>query len=284
MNGSKILIGRHIPLKYPDYLLGSAKEAIGYGSNSLMIYMGSPQNSFRKEVSYLKVEEFKNHLIENDLDLENVFVHGSYLVNLGNIIDKGKLNWSINFLKSEISRMEEIGLKTLIIHPGSSLGYDRELSLLNISNSLNDILNSNSNVRIALETMSGRTNELGINFEEIKFIINNVEMSERIGVCWDTCHLYSSGYDIRSNLDEVIQDFKDKIGIDKLWVIHLNDTLFDFGSRKDRHANIGYGKLGFDCLREVVYHKEFKNIAKILETPTKNDLYKYEINLLKKSI
>jgi deoxyribonuclease-4 len=183
MLNSSILIGRHVSLKSPDYLLGSVKEAISYGSNSLMIYMGSPQSSFRKEVSYLRVEEFKDSLIENGLKIENVFVHSSYLINLANTINKDKLTWSIDFLKSEICRMEKVGLKTLIIHPGSSLGIDRYISLLNISNSLNEVLDGNHNIRIALETMSGRTNELGVSFEEIKFIIDNIKMKERVGVC-----------------------------------------------------------------------------------------------------
>ena len=120
-----ILIGRHISLVSPDYLYGSLRKAISYGSNSLMIYLGSPQNIFRKPVSELKVNEFKNLLEESNLNIDNVLVHGPYLVNFGNIINEKKLFWSKQFLKSEISRMEEIGLKTLIIHPGISLGKDK---------------------------------------------------------------------------------------------------------------------------------------------------------------
>lgn len=284
MKNSNILIGRHVSLKSPDYLLGSVKEAFGYGSNSLMIYMGSPQNTIRKDVSQLKVEDFKNFLFDNDLKIENVVVHGSYLINLANTINENKLTWSLEFLSSEISMMEEIGFKTLVIHPGSSLGADRKLSLLNISKSLNNVLSRSTKIRIALETMSGRNNELGVNFDELKFIIDNVDYKERVGVCWDTCHLYSSGYDIKFNLNNVINEFRIKIGLDKLWVIHLNDSLFELGSRKDRHANIGYGKLGFDCLNMIAHHDDFKNVIKLLETPVKDEIYKSEINLIKNSL
>lgn len=278
----KILIGRHISLNCPDYLLGALKKAISYGSNSLMIYIGSPQTYFRRPLNQLKINEFKQLLLENNLNINHVVVHGSYLVNLANTINNKKLLKSIEFLASDISRMEVIGLKTLIIHPGSSLGKDKCISLMNISNSLNKILSNNSSVQIALETMAGRTNELGSNFEEIKFIIDNVEQNEKIGVCWDTCHLYNAGYDVKGNLNKVIDEFENKIGLNKLWVIHLNDSVHDFNSRKDRHTNIGYGTIGFEALKKIAHHKDLKNAIKILETPLKQGIFEEEIKSLKK--
>lgn len=277
----KIIIGRHVSLSSPDYLLGSLNESLSYGANSFMIYTGSPQNTFRKNVSDLKVDEFKKSLKEKCLDIDNIIVHASYLINLANSVDVDKAVWSTMFLKQEISRMDQIGLKTLVLHPGSSLGFDRNVALESIASSLNKVLSADSNVRIALETMSGRKNELGITFDEIKFIIDRVYLKEKIGVCWDTCHLYSAGYDIKDKLDEVIKEFDEKVGMEKLWVIHLNDTVYPINSRKDRHANIGKGHLGFQALKEIVYHKDFTSVVKILETPTKDEIYKEEINLIK---
>ena len=279
----KIIIGRHVSLSSPDYLLGALNESISYGANSFMIYTGSPQNTFRKSVSDLKIGEFKKKLKENFLEIDNIVVHASYLINLANTLDKAKSAWSTMFLKQEISIMDQIGLKTLVLHPGSSLGADKNVALESIASLLNKVLSTDSNVRIALETMSGRKNELGVNFDEIKFIIDRVDLKEKIGVCWDTCHLYSSGYDIKDKLDEVIKEFDEKIGIEKLWVIHLNDTVNPINSRKDRHANIGKGCLGFQKLKDIVYHKDFTSVVKILETPTKDEFYKDEIKLIKYS-
>ena len=179
----KILIGRHLSLTTPDYLIGALKKAISYDANSLMIYIGSPQTYFRRSLYDLKINEFKKCLYDTNLSIDNVIVHGSYLVNLANIKDNQKLLKSIEFMISDIKRMEYIGLKTLIIHPGSSLGEDKHKSLINVSLSLNKILKENNNVKIALETMAGRSNELGSNFYEIKTIIDNVDFKERVGVC-----------------------------------------------------------------------------------------------------
>jgi deoxyribonuclease IV len=283
MNAIKPLVGVYVSLKSPDYLLGSINTALKYGSNSFMIFTSSPQRSVRIDINQLKIEEFKLCLNENNIDISNVVVHGSYLINLANIKNKEKLSWSIKFFKEEISRMEAIGLKTLIIHPGSSLGEDKQVCLLNIAKSLNEIIDVNSNVRVALETMSGKTNEIGSTFDEIKIIIDNVNVNlrEKVGVCWDTCHLYSAGYDIKNKLVNVIDEFKNKIGLEKLWVIHLNDSLYDFGSRKDRHQYIGKGCIGFKCLKQVVHYKDFQNVIKILEMPLKEEFDEIN-NLMKK--
>lgn len=280
MNAIKPLVGVYVSLKSPDYLLGSVNTALKYGSNSFMIFTSSPQRSIRKNVNQLKIEEFKSCLNENNINISNVVVHGSYLINLANIKDKEKLSWSIKFFKEEISRMEAIGLKTLIIHPGSSLGEDKQACMLNIAKSLNEIIDVDSNVRIALETMSGKANEIGSTFDEIKTIIDNININlkEKVGVCWDTCHLYSAGYDIKNKLIDVIDEFENKVGLEKLWVIHLNDSLYDFGSRKDRHQYIGEGYIGFKCLKQIVHHKDFQNVIKILEMPSKKEFN--EINNL----
>lgn len=270
-------------MKAPHYLPGAVKEAIGYGANALMIYLGAPQNSLRQNLSILKLDEFKTLLKENNISIANVIVHGSYLLNLANTTKKSVFHFSTEFLKTEIERMEEIGLETIVLHPGSSLGAATETSLLQVVEGLNLVIKENSKVRIALETMSGKINGLGINFEQLKFIIDKTNLKEKIGVCWDTCHLYSAGYDIKNKLEEVIKDFDGIIGLEKLWVIHVNDSKFELGSRKDRHENIGYGKIGFDALKRIVWHPKLEKIVKILETPKKRECYHEEIRILKKT-
>jgi deoxyribonuclease-4 len=130
--------------------------------------------------------------------------------------------------------------------------------------------------------MSGKGTELGNCFEDFVYIFSKVKFRGRVGICWDTCHLFSSGYDLKEKLDEVIEEFNSKIGINKLWVIHLNDSLFDLGSRRDRHENIGYGKIGYKAIKRIVNHERLSAAIKILETPRKREVYKNEIRKLLK--
>lgn len=269
MSNCKLLVGVHVSLKAPTYLLGSIETALKYGANSFMIFTSSPQTSLRTSLSLLGIESFKTQLLANNIDIANVVVHGSYLINLANIKNPEKLAWSIRFFQEEISRMEAIGLKTLIIHPGSSLGEDRLTCIENIASSLNKIIRADSSVRIALETMSGRNNELGVTFEELKLIIDKVTLREKVGVCWDTCHLYSAGYDVKEKLEAVLTEFSEKVGLEKLWAIHLNDSCYGINARKDRHQYVGAGHIGFEALKKVVQHKKLRHVVKILEMPSK---------------
>ncbi len=283
MENPEIIIGRHVSVAAPEYLLGAAKEAFFNEYNAFMIYMGSPRNSLRSDPSLLRVEEFKHYLREKNLELKNIVVHGSYLINLGNTISSQKLNWSVSFLRRELAAMEEVGLQTLVVHPGSSLGVERKKALMNVADCLNDVLTTQSKVRIAIETMSGRKNELGSSFGELKFILDNIVLKELVGVCWDTCHMYSAGYDIKNALDEVIGKFADEIGLEKLWVVHINDSFHELNSRKDRHTNIGRGKLGLSCLQLIVHHKLLQGVIKLLETPRKDGSYKGEVKMLRQT-
>lgn len=278
-----LIIGRHCLLKNPSFLSGSVDEAVSYGSNSLMIYLGAPQNSFRQPISNLKIPEFKKKLIESSIDLKNVIVHGSYLINLSNINDDKVFNWSVKFLKEEISRMEEIGIDTIVIHPGSSIKKDKiNESLVKLSEGLNKVLIEKNKIRIALETSCKNGTKVGWNFYQLRDVIERIDYKyrEKIGICWDTCHLYASNYDIKKELDKIIEEFSRIIGIEKLWVIHINDSLFDLGENKDRHENIGYGKIGFEPIKKIIWHPKLNGIIKILETPRKN-FFSEEIRKLK---
>jgi len=178
-----LIIGRHCLLKAPNYLPEAVEEAASYDANSLMIYLGAPQNSFRQPLNVLKVPEFKKSLKENNINIDNIVVHGSYLINLANTVEKEVFDFSVDFLKKEIERMEEIGLKTLVLHPGSYLTATQEEGLAQISYGLNLVLTENSAVCIALETMSGKGSELGTTFEQLKSIIDEVKFKERVGIC-----------------------------------------------------------------------------------------------------
>lgn len=267
-------IGSHVGLKEPLMFKGSVLEAKGYGANCFMIYTGAPQTTKRKRIDELKIEEANN-------DLEFI-VHAPYIVNLANL-DSEKRNFSINFLSEEVIRTEQMGSKIMVLHPGNHLNQGIEEGIRLISEGLIKILENtkDSNVIIALETMAGKGSEVGKTFEELQEIIKRVN-SNRIGVCFDTCHVNDAGYDL-SNYDKVIEEFDSIIGIDKIKAFHINDSKNELGSHKDRHENIGFGKIGFDILYKIVNDERFKDIPHILETPYVGGLapYKYEIEMIK---
>ncbi|MCE8164048.1 MAG: deoxyribonuclease IV [Candidatus Moeniiplasma glomeromycotorum] len=277
-----LLIGRHCLVKSPLFLLGAVQETLTYGANSLMFHLGAPQNSFRRALEELKIPEFKQVLTENKIADSQVIVHGPYLINLANSSNPKNFFWSVEFLKKELMRAEKIGAETFVLHPGNALKTPLPTALDQVVQGLNLVLQNDTKIRIALETMSGKGSEVGITFEQLQYIITRVKSKERVGVCWDTCHLWAAGYDIKNNLETVIKEFEEKIGLEKLWVIHVNDSLFELGSKKDRHENLGYGKIGWEALQKIVYHPKFEKIIKILETPRQREIYKTEIqNLLK---
>ena len=282
----EIIIGSHVSMSAPDMLLGSVKEALSYGANAFMYYTGAPQNSVRRPVEQLKVEEARKLMEENNLDIVNAVVHAPYIINLANAKDEGIYDLSKRLLKEEISRTAYIGSKYIVLHPGSHLGLGIEVGLSRIVNGLNEVLNADSsNVMVLLETMAGKGNEVGSSFEQISYIIENIDKKDRIGVCFDTCHTHDSGYDLINDLDGVIEEFDSKIGLNYLKVIHVNDSKNIRGASKDRHENIGKGYIGLDVLRNVVHHPKLEGMIKILETPyiESKAPYKEEIELLRKN-
>ena len=277
----QLIIGRHCLFKSPNYLSGAVKEAVSYGANALMIYLGAPQNTRRRPLTELKIPEFKQLLVENKMDIDNVIVHGPYVLNMANTAREDIFSWSVDFLKKEIARMEKIGLKTVILHPGSAVDTPVNEALSQLAKGINLVLENTSNVRIALETMCGRGSEIGVNFDQLKYIIDRIEQKDRIGVCWDTCHLYTAGYDVKNNLEAVVKEFDQKIGLEKLWAIHVNDSSQELGAKVDRHENIGHGNIGFETLKKIIWHPKFNGIPKLLETPRKREDFSEEIRILK---
>ena len=275
-----LIIGSHVSFKNDTQLLGSVEEALSYGSNTFMFYTGAPQNTkrgiIRDEITYQAYQLMK----ENDIQLENVVVHAPYIVNLCN---DEKFEFSVNFLKQEVERCEQLGITKLVLHPGASVGLEREHAIANIIKGLNMILDNQYPVTICLETMAGKGTEVGKCFEELSFIIEHIKNKDKIGVCLDTCHIHDAGYELVS-FDEVLNEFDGIIGLSYLKCIHINDSKNIKDSHKDRHENIGCGMIGFDNLLKVIYHEKLENIPKILETPyieKEYPPYKQEIEMIK---
>lgn len=191
-------------------------------------------------------------------------------------------------MQQEIERTQAIGAKDIVLHPGAHVGAGVDAGINKIIEGLNEVLTNDNNVRIALETMAGKGTEIGRSFEELARIIDGVHNNERLSVCFDTCHTHDAGYNVKEDFDGVLNEFDKIIGVDRIKVVHVNDSKNDRGAQKDRHENIGFGYIGFDALNYIVHHDSFKDIPKILETPyvgedkkNKKPPYKLEIEMLK---
>lgn len=257
----KLIIGSHVSFKKEDGLLGSVKEALSYKANTFMFYTGAPQNAKRLPINMELVDEAKKMMIDNGIDINNVIVHAPYIINLANGDD-----FAVSFLRQEVERCIKIGINKLVLHPGSYVSLPKEEGINNIVLGLNKILNKDMNIKILLETMAGKGTEIGCSFEDLKYIIDNVKYNEKLGVCLDTCHINDAGYDI-SSFDNVMMEFDNIIGIERLLCLHINDSKNIRGSKKDRHENFGFGTLGFDNLLKIVYYPKLESVPKILETP-----------------
>ena len=278
-----LYIGSHVGFSKEKQLLGSVEEALSYNANTFMFYTGAPQNSKRLPLDKSLTDKAISLMKENNIDINHVIVHAPYIINLANN-DPDKHEFSVNFLKQEISRCDELNMKYLVLHPGSHVGLGEETGLNSIVDGLNKVLKDyNGNLIILLETMAGKGTELGKTTKELKYIINNIENKSHIGVCLDTCHLNDSGIDI-SKFDSYLDDFNKEIGLELIHCIHINDSKNEINTHKDRHENIGLGTIGFDNLINVIYNKRLDHITKILETPYVDKLYppyKYEIEMIK---
>lgn len=259
-------IGSHVSMSGKEMLLGSVKEAVSYGANTFMFYTGAPQNTARKPVSQLRVEEAKEYMKERHISIDDVVVHAPYIINLANTVKPEIYELAVRFLKEEIARCEEIGVSRLVLHPGSHVKAGDEAGLKQIVKGLNEVLREDQKVHIALETMAGKGSEMGRTFDQIQYMIENTKHSSLLGVCLDTCHIHDAGYDL-THFDDILEEFNQKIGLDRLLVVHVNDSKNERGAHKDRHENIGYGYIGFETLNQIVHHPKLKDVPKILETP-----------------
>lgn len=283
-----VLLGSHVSMKGKKMLLGAAEEAAGYGSSTFMIYTGAPQNTRRKDTEEMNIEAGQAYMKENGIDVSDIVVHAPYIINLGNTIKKENYGFAVQFMKEEIKRAEALGVTQMTMHPGAHVGAGPDLAIDQIAQGLNDILHKDQTLQIALETMAGKGTEIGRSFEELAQIIEKVDLKDKISVTLDTCHVHDAGYAVRDDFDGVLAEFDRIIGLDMLKVIHVNDSKNIQGAAKDRHANIGFGEIGFDALSHIVHHEKLAHLPKILETPfvgedkkNKKAPYKHEIVMLK---
>ena len=261
-------IGSHVSNNGGLMLEGAARETIKNGANCMMVYMGAPQNTFRKPANQMHIKEMQYLLRLNNIALEDVVVHAPYIVNLAQADDE-KFNYAVRFLTQEVRLIAQTGAKYMVLHPGSHVGMGYEYGLERIAEGIRIILRNtaDTDVVITLETMAGKGTECGCTFEQIKRIISLVGCDERMGVCLDTCHINDAGYDIVNHYEEVIEEFDRVIGLSYLKVIHMNDSKNPLSSHKDRHENFGFGEIGFDTLMKFMNDERFNNIPKLLETP-----------------
>ncbi|CVY40012.1 deoxyribonuclease IV [Staphylococcus hominis] len=284
-----MLIGSHVSMSGKKMLEGSAEEAHQFGESTFMIYTGAPQNTRRKNINDLNIE--KGHKVMEQYGLSNTVVHAPYIINIGNTTKPEVYELGVNFLQNEIERTQAIGAKDIVLHPGAHVGAGADKGINQIIKGLNEVLTHDHDVRIALETMAGKGTEIGRSFEELARIIDGVTHNDRLSICFDTCHTHDAGYNIKNDFDGVLNEFDKIIGIDRIKVVHVNDSKNEQGAHKDRHENIGFGYIGFDALNNVVHHEAFKDIPKILETPyvgedkkNKKPPYRFEIEMLKSQI
>lgn len=277
-------IGSHVSFSGKG-LLNATEEAVSYGSTTFMIYTGAPQNTRRKPMEEQYVPEGLALMKEHGMD--EIVVHAPYIINLGSY-KTDTFGLAVEFLQSEIERTAYIGAaQNIVLHPGAYTDKDVDYGINRIAEGLNEVLSAGENVNIALETMAGKGTEIGRSFEEIAAIMDKVADNERLRVCLDTCHVHDAGYDIINDFDGVMEQFDRIIGLDRLAVIHINDSKNPRGARKDRHAPLGSGYIGFDAIYRIVHHEVAKDKPIILETPwigkekaKQRPMYEAEIALL----
>lgn len=283
-----MLVGSHVGMKGKDMFFGSVKEALSYGANTFMVYTGAPQNTRRKKIEELNIEAGQQLMKEKGID--SFVVHAPYIINLANTTKPETFELAVEFLGIEVERTKAMGSEILVLHPGSHVGAGVEAGIDRIIEGLNQVMYRNMPVFITLETMAGKGSEIGREFEELQRIYQGVKYPEYLRVCFDTCHVSDSGMDIKSDFDQVIEQFDRSIGKDQIAVFHINDSKNPMGAGKDRHENLGFGEIGFEALNAIVHHEDFKTVPKILETPYVKDKdgkksyppYRYEIEMLRK--
>lgn len=284
-------LGCHVGMSGKEMMLGSVKDAIRFGANTFMLYTGAPQNTKRKEISELRIEEARAMMKKHGI--EEFVVHAPYIINLANTVKPETFEIAVEFLELELARTEAMGSDTLILHPGSHVGAGVKAGVKQIAKGINAVLTKDTKVHIALETMAGKGSEIGRSFEELAMIYDEVVYHDKLRVCFDTCHTSDAGYDIIHDFDGVMERFDRLIGKNQIAVFHMNDSKNAPGAGKDRHENFGFGQIGFDALMNIMNHKDFMEIPKILETPYVKDPdnakksyapYKHEIDMIRSGI
>lgn len=256
-----------------------ANRAIEIGANTFQYFTRNPRGGVAKEISKEDIDSFLKLSSQNNFS--KIIAHAPYTLNLCSVKESIR-NFSKNILTDDISRVESVPNSLYNLHPGSHTGQGAEVGISQIAKALNEVIKPNQTTTVLLETMAGKGSEIGGTFEELKQIIDRVDLPDKIGVCFDTCHVFDAGYDIVNNLEGILEQFDKIIGIEMIKAVHLNDSKNICGSKKDRHEKIGLGNIGIDAISSIVNHPYLKNLPFILETPHE-DLQGYaeEIKLIK---
>lgn len=271
-----IKIGSHLSIS--KGYLNMAKEATKMNANTFAFFTRNPRGGSARKLDLEDIERFNEYLKGNNF--EKLVAHAPYTMNLASSDEKTR-EFARMAMKEDIERMELIPNNYYNFHPGSHVKQGAEKGIELIAELLNEVIFETMTTTILLETMAGKGTEVGRSFEELKQIIDKVELKDKIGVCLDTCHVSDGGYDITNDLDFVLSEFDRIIGIDKLKALHLNDSKNPLGAHKDRHEKIGDGYLGIDTFKKIVNHPYLKTLPMILETPNDFDGYKKEIEILR---
>lgn len=258
----------------------AAQISVDIGANTFQFFSRNPRGGNAKEFNEKDMDAFQKIREENNFG--KLLAHAPYTMNLA-AANEDTYEFAKMVIREDVKRMDSIGVEYICFHPGSHVGGGVEEGTRKIIEGLNQAITGDENITVLLETMSGKGTEIGRSFEEIRAIIDGVEHNEIIGVCMDTCHIFSAGYDIVNDLDGVLDEFDRVIGLDRLKTIHLNDSMMPFGKNKDRHAGIGEGEIGMKALLEVVNHPKLRDIPFFLETPYDDEGHGREIAMLKEN-
>lgn len=269
-------IGSH--LSASKGYLHMAEEAVLIGANTFQFFTRNPRGGSAKAIDEKDVKKCIEYMDKNGFS--HILAHAPYTLNLCSKEEKTR-EFALNIMTDDLKRMEYTPNQLYNFHPGSHVGQGIEVGIGMIADTLNKTLTREQTTTVLLETMAGKGSEIGSKFEELREIIDRVELSDKIGVCLDTCHVYDAGYDIVNDLDGVLTAFDSIIGLDRLRAIHINDSKNPFASHKDRHEKIGEGSIGIEAMKRLINHPTLSKLPFFLETPNDLDGYKNEISLLR---
>lgn len=271
-----MLIGNHLSASKGYAAMG--KAALALDANTFAFFTRNPRGGKAKEIDEKDVEKFLNFAKEHEFG--KIVAHAPYTMNLCAAKEDVR-SFSKEMLLDDLKRMEYTPYNYYNFHPGSHVGQGAEKGIALIAEALNEALKPEQTTTVLLETMAGKGTEVGRTFEELREILDRVELNDKMGVCLDTCHVWDGGYDIVNDLDDVLNELDRVIGLDRLKAVHFNDSMNDCGSHKDRHAKIGEGKIGAEAMRRVALHPLLEGRPFILETPNDDEGYRREIQMVR---